>query len=80
MLVTGDEDSNVHPGNSIRMADALIRAGKNFDFVLLPGQAHGFSGIQQEFYQRKMWFHFAKHLLGDYSCEQFREIDEFNRK
>jgi len=80
MLVTGDEDSNVHPGNTIRMADALIRAGKNFDFVLLPGQAHGFSGIQQAFYQRKMWYHFAKHLLGDYSCEQFRAIDEFNRK
>ena len=79
MLVTGDVDNNVHPANTLRMADALLRAGKNFDLVILPGQAHGFGGIQQAFYQRKMWYHFAKHLLGDYSSEQFREIDAFMR-
>ncbi len=79
MLVTGDVDNNVHPANTLRMADALLRAGKNFDLVILPGQAHGFMGIQQDFYQRKMWFHFAKHLLGDYSSEQFREIDSYMR-
>ena len=61
------------------MADALLKAGKNFDLVILPGQAHGFMGIQQAFYQRKMWFHFAKHLLGDYSSDQFREIDAYMR-
>lgn len=79
MLVTGDVDNNVHPANTLRMADALLRAGKNFDLVILPGQAHGFMGVQQDFYQRKMWFHFAKHLLGDYSSEQFREIDSYMR-
>lgn len=79
MLVTGDVDNNVHPANTLRMADALLRAGKNFDLVILPGQAHGFIGIHQAFYQRKMWFHFAKHLLGDYSSEQFREIDAYMR-
>jgi len=79
MLVTGDVDNNVHPANTLRMADALLKAGKNFDLVVLPGQSHGFNDIQQAFYQRKMWFHFAKHLLGDYSSEQFREIDAFMR-
>ena len=79
MLVTGDVDNNVHPANTLRMADALLKAGKNFDLVILPGQAHGFMGIQQAFYQRKMWFHFAKHLLGDYSSDQFREIDAYMR-
>ena len=79
MLVTGDVDNNVHPANTLRMADALLKAGKNFDLVILPGLAHGFMGIQQAFYQRKMWFHFAKHLLGDYSSDQFREIDAYMR-
>ena len=79
MLVTGDVDNNVHPANTLRMADALLKAGKNFDLVILPGQSHGFMGIQQAFYQRKMWFHFAKHLLGDYSSDQFREIDAYMR-
>ena len=79
MLVTGDVDNNVHPANTLRMTDALLKAGKNFDLVILPGQAHGFMGIQQAFYQRKMWFHFAKHLLGDYSSDQFREIDAYMR-
>ena len=79
MLVTGDVDNNVHPGNTFRMADALLRAGKNFDMVILPGAAHGFTGIQRGFYERRMWFHFAKYLLGDFSSESFREIDQFNR-
>ncbi|WP_333492323.1 S9 family peptidase [Sanguibacteroides sp. AM78-02pH3A] len=80
LLVTGDVDNNVHPGNTLRMADALLKAGKNFDLVVLPGIRHGFSGIQDDFFQRKMWFHFAKHLLGDYTSETYREIDEYNRK
>ena len=73
-MVTGDVDNNVHPGNTLRMADALLKAGKNFDLVVLPGIRHGFSGIQDDFFQRKMWFHFAKHLLGDYTSETYREI------
>lgn len=80
MLVTGDVDDNVHPGNTFRMADALLRAGKNFDLVILPGQAHWFSDEQKSFYVRKMWFHFGKHLLGDYSSETFSEIDGYKRK
>ena len=80
LLVTGDVDNNVHPGNTLRMADALLKAGKNFDLVVLTGIRHGFSGIQDDFFQRKMWFHFAKHLLGDYTSETYREIDEYNRK
>ena len=38
MLVHGDIDNNVHPGNTLRVADALIRAGKRFDMLLLPQQ------------------------------------------
>lgn len=80
LLVTGDVDNNVHPGNTLRMANALIEAGKNFDLVMLPGQRHGFQNKAGEFYQRKMWFHFAKYLLNDSGADRFYEIDGFDRR
>ena len=43
LLITGDIDNNVHPSNTYRVVDALIRANKRFDFILLPGQRHGFA-------------------------------------
>ena len=42
MLVTGDIDDNVHPANTYRLADALIKANKRFDFFLIPGKRHGY--------------------------------------
>lgn len=77
MLVHGEADNNVHPASTLRMADALLKAGKNFDLVILPGQGHIFTGQQKDFYERKMWFHFAKHLLGDFSCEGFSELNDY---
>ena len=50
MLVHGDIDNNVHPGNTLRVADALIRAGKRFDMLLLPQQRHGFGDMDEYFY------------------------------
>jgi dipeptidyl aminopeptidase/acylaminoacyl peptidase len=64
MLVTGDIDNNVHPGNTIRVADALIQAGKRFDFMIMPGQRHGY-GNYTKYFDRVMWYYFAEHLLGD---------------
>lgn len=79
LLVAGDADNNVHPANTLRMVDALIKAGKNFDMLILPGQNHGYWGAPLDFFRRKIWFHFAKYLLGDYSTDQFTEIDEYMR-
>ena len=39
MLITGDIDNNVHPSNTYRLADALIKANKRFDMMVLPGPA-----------------------------------------
>src|SRR6185503_8323709 len=36
LLETGDMDNNVHPANTIRLVNALIRANKRFDFMMLP--------------------------------------------
>ena len=63
MLVHGDIDNNVHPGNSLRVVDALIRANKRFDMLILPQQRHGFGDMDEYFYWR-MVDYFSQHLLG----------------
>jgi dipeptidyl aminopeptidase/acylaminoacyl peptidase len=65
LLVHGDMDNNVHPGNTIRLVDALIRAGKRFDMMIMPGQPHSF-GPMQPYFNRMMMEYFSEHLLGDY--------------
>ena len=65
LLVHGDIDSNVHPGNTIRMVNALIKENKRFDFMIMAGQKHGF-GKYGRYFDRMLWDYFAEHLLGDY--------------
>ncbi len=65
LLVTGDVDDNVHPGNTLRVVDALIKANKRFDFMMLPGQKHAY-GNDVPYFDRLMWYYFAEYLLGDY--------------
>lgn len=65
LLVHGDMDNNVHPGGTIRLVNALIRAGKRFDFMILPGQDHSFGDMMPYFNQLTLEY-FAEHLLGDY--------------
>jgi dienelactone hydrolase len=64
LLVHGDMDNNVHPANTLRLVDALIKANKRFDMLILPGKAHGFADFQPYFRQR-LWEFFAEHLLDD---------------
>ncbi len=68
LLVTGDMDNNVHPANTIRLVNALIKAGKRFDFMLMPGKQHGYADMQPYFTQLLMEY-FCEHLMGDYYRE-----------
>jgi len=77
MLVTGDIDNNVHPANTIRMANALILANKRFDFVLMPGQRHGYGTMGDYFFWIRADY-FCKHLIGDYASNV--DIMELNRE
>ena len=77
LLATGDIDNNVHPANTIRMAEALIKANKRFDFLIMPGQRHGFGNMTEYFFW-KMGDYFAEHLLGDYKDEV--DITEMNKE
>ncbi len=75
LLVHGDIDNNVHPANTIRMVNALIRANKRFDMLMLPGQRHGFGDMTEYFFWR-MADYFSEHLIGDYRDEV--EIPQLN--
>jgi dipeptidyl aminopeptidase/acylaminoacyl peptidase len=75
LLVTGDIDNNVHPANTIRMANALIKANKRFDMLVLPGQRHAFGDMTEYFFWR-MADHFSRYLIGDYKNDV--EIIEMN--
>jgi hypothetical protein len=66
LLTTGEIDNNVHPDNTIRMVNALIQANKRFDYMVFPGQRHGF-GPMQPYFNRMLMEYFAEHLLGDYN-------------
>ncbi len=64
LLTTSDEDNNVHPASTIRMADALIKANKRFDFFLFPGQRHGYGSMSDYWFWLRAEY-FVRHLLGD---------------
>ena len=64
LLTTGDVDNNVHPVGTYRMAEALIRANKRFDFFIFPGQRHGYGNMGDYWFWLRAEY-FVKHLLGD---------------
>ena len=76
MLVHGDTDNNVNPANSIRVANALIRANKRFEYVIMPGQRHGFGDMNEWFFW-KMADHYSRWLIGDPEPRPI-DIEEMN--
>ena len=64
LLTTGDVDNNVHHAGTFRMAEALIRANKRFDFFMFPGQRHGYGDMSDYWFWLRAEY-FVKHLLGD---------------
>ena len=62
LVVHGDIDDNVHPVESMRFVDALMKANKNFDMLLVPNMYHGEGG--NPYLIRRRWDYFVEHLLG----------------
>jgi dipeptidyl-peptidase-4 len=77
MLITGDIDNNVHPANTYRLADALIKANKRFDMFVLPGVRHSFQPVSG-YVNWLRGDYFARHLLGTSSDSV--DIIELNRE
>ncbi|CAN5834603.1 S9 family peptidase [soil metagenome] len=63
LLAHGTLDDNVPPDNTTLVVDALIKANKDFDLLMLPNQAHGY-GSMSSYMMRKRWDYFVKNLMG----------------
>jgi dipeptidyl-peptidase-4 len=61
LLEHGDIDDNVHPVETMRFADALIKANKNFDMLFVPNMYHGEAN---PYLARRRWDYFVQYLLG----------------
>ena len=63
LLIHSEIDNNVHPANTMRVVNELIKAGKRFEMLIMPTQRHGFANYNEYFYWRMIDF-FSLHLLG----------------
>jgi len=64
LLEHGDIDENVHPVETMRFVDALMKANKNFDMLFVPNMFHGESGEHRLYLVRRRWDYFVQYLLG----------------
>jgi dipeptidyl-peptidase-4 len=62
LLAHGTTDDNVPPYNTLLVVDALIKANKDFDLLLLPNRRHGFGG--EPYMVRRRWDYFVRNLMG----------------
>jgi dipeptidyl aminopeptidase/acylaminoacyl peptidase len=61
LLIVGEMDTNVDPASTMQVVNALIKANKVFDLLVIPGAGHGMGGAYGE---RKMYDFFVRNLLG----------------
>ena len=76
MLTSGDMDDNVSMVNTMRLADALIKANKRFEMMIYPGMRHSYMPISTYVIWTRGEF-FAKWLLG--SRESGADVEELQR-
>jgi len=75
LLAHGDVDENVPIAATIKLVDALIKANKDFDLIIMPNRNHGFGG--DPYFVRRRWDFFVRHLLGVTPPEGYRiEADQ----
>jgi dipeptidyl aminopeptidase/acylaminoacyl peptidase len=63
LLAHGTMDANVPPNNTLLVVDALIKANKDFDLLLIPNAGHGY-GDAANYMTRRRWDYFVRNLLG----------------
>ncbi|MGD8276411.1 MAG: DPP IV N-terminal domain-containing protein [Gemmatimonadota bacterium] len=61
-LIHGDMDDNVHPAMTLQVVNALIKANKSFDLLIVPDVDHGVTQIP--YVIRRSWDFFVENLLG----------------
>ena len=72
MLVHGTLDDNVPPSNTLLVADALIKANKDFDLLLVPNVHHSYGKDGTAYAMRRRWDYFVHNLAGDTPPKEFK--------
>ena len=62
LLTVGELDRNVDPASTMQVVDALVKANKDFDFIMVPGAGHGIG--ESRYMKRRRRDFFVRHLLG----------------
>ena len=80
MLMHGTMDDNVPPYNTLLVVDALIRANKDFDLLMLPNKRHGYAS-DSPYVTRRRWDYFIQNLAGgtpphEYSMKPYADQQE----
>lgn len=70
-LIHGLMDDNVPPSSTLLVVDALVKANKDFDLLLLPNARHGY-GADSLYVTRRRWDYFVEHLLGAEPPPQYK--------
>jgi dipeptidyl aminopeptidase/acylaminoacyl peptidase len=78
MMTHGTMDDNVPPSNTLLVVDALIKANKDFDLLLIPNVHHGY-GEATPYVMKRRWDYFIKYLAGgtpamDFVPKSYEEI------
>ena len=61
MLVVGELDDNVDPASTMQVVNALQKAGKDFELVVIPGAHHT---MGENYGDHKRYDFFVRHLMG----------------
>jgi dipeptidyl aminopeptidase/acylaminoacyl peptidase len=73
LLAHGTMDDNVPPNNTLLVVDALIRANKDFDLIMIPNARHSYSSnglkpgpdpVPSNYMMRRRWDYFVRYLMG----------------
>lgn len=65
LLMHGGIDENVNPSATFKLSEALIKAGKYFDMLIIPSARHGIPKEYEIYVSRKKWDYFLKHLKAE---------------
>jgi dipeptidyl aminopeptidase/acylaminoacyl peptidase len=63
LLMHGSMDDNVPPSNTHLVVDALIKANRDFDEIIIPNARHGY-GAASNYIMRRRWDYFVRNLMG----------------
>lgn len=70
-LAHGTMDDNVPMNNTLLLVDALIKANKDFDLLLIPNAHHGY-GEAAPYMMRRRWDYFVRYLMGGTPPKDYR--------